>query len=401
MDTTRDILYRGFKLNDQAIQANIIAGDQLGAGVSGSTVSSFDPHDVDVVQFTEKRSEQDGMDAGHPFLGMRRIRMSGTLYALSRNLLYDKMFALRAALSPILSDREVPADKGYQPLYFSVPTNNQDATVVANSGGKTLGYPAGAIDLHYRAMPRAFQAVFQDNAQGGSDGDALAIPWQASFICKDPTLYSQATSDYIVGNAAAEVAVTGVAATDLFTKATHGLVANDKVRFTILVGGTGITVNTTYYVIASGLTANDFRVSATLGGATINFTTDATAGSKYQKTTTMTGNTINRGTYITPLNMLFSIGNRAGTIDVQAGDSVFSLAIPASTGDRLVRVKGQDKLVTIEEASVELTRQDIISFSGSSTWAMVPTGTAGYTITLAGLGRVDASSHMWFWEAYA
>jgi len=73
-------------------------------------------------------------------------------------------------------------------------------------------------------------------------------------------------------------AVTGVAATDLFTKVAHGLVAGDAVRFTGLTGGTGITAGKTYYVIAAGLTADVFAVSETLGGATINFTTDLTAG---------------------------------------------------------------------------------------------------------------------------
>jgi hypothetical protein len=73
-------------------------------------------------------------------------------------------------------------------------------------------------------------------------------------------------------------AVTGTAATDLFSRTGHGFVANDAVRFTGLTGGAGITPGKTYYVIAAGLTANVFAVSATLGGATIDFTTDLTAG---------------------------------------------------------------------------------------------------------------------------
>lgn len=401
MDLTRDILYRGFLLNDQNIQANIIAGQELGAGISGCVVSTFDPSDVDVHQFTEKRSEQDGMDAGHPFLGIRRIRVAGTLYAVTRNLLFDKLFELRAALSPILADREVPADKGYQPLYFSVPTNNQDDTVVANSGGKTLGYPAGAIDLRYLAMPRAFQAVTQDEAQGGDDSDPLAIPWQATFLCKDPTLTVALPSDYIIGDEHAEFNVTSVAATDLFTTASHGLAANDRIRFGTLNGGTGLTVNTDYYVIASGLTSNDFRVSTTQGGATVNFTTDVVAVSKWTKTVTLTGNLVHRGNYLSPLNMLIVVGQRAGRIDVQAGDAVFALIIPASTGNRTIRVKGAEKIVSIEEAGVELTRMEVISFTGAATWPVVEGGTSGYSITYAGLGYVDDASHMWFWEAYA
>jgi hypothetical protein len=73
-------------------------------------------------------------------------------------------------------------------------------------------------------------------------------------------------------------AVTAVAATDLFTQAGHPYEVGDPVRFTGLTGGAGITAGKTYYVIASGLTANDFKVSATLGGATIDVTIDLTAG---------------------------------------------------------------------------------------------------------------------------
>jgi hypothetical protein len=35
----------------------------------------------------EKRAEADGMDVGNPFLGGRRIRLSGTVYGKSRGAL--------------------------------------------------------------------------------------------------------------------------------------------------------------------------------------------------------------------------------------------------------------------------------------------------------------------------
>lgn len=73
-------------------------------------------------------------------------------------------------------------------------------------------------------------------------------------------------------------AVTGVAATDLFTSAGHGYLVGDRVRFAGLTGGAGLTVGQDYFVIASGLTANDFKVSATKGGSSIDLTTDLTAG---------------------------------------------------------------------------------------------------------------------------
>lgn len=55
--------------------------------------------------------------------------------------------------------------------------------------------------------------------------------------------------------------------------AAHGYTAGDAVQFfTAGTLPTGISANTTYYVIASGLTATDFKVSATSGGGAITIT---------------------------------------------------------------------------------------------------------------------------------
>jgi hypothetical protein len=71
----------------------------------------------------------------------------------------------------------------------------------------------------------------------------------------------------------------GVAATDLLTDTAHGLIAGNVIRFATLTGGAGLTLTTAYYVLATGLTANDFKVAATLAGSPVDFTTDVTAGS--------------------------------------------------------------------------------------------------------------------------
>lgn len=71
--------------------------------------------------------------------------------------------------------------------------------------------------------------------------------------------------------------VTGVAATDLLTKASHGLTNGDLVAFTSLTGGAGLATNTPYWVV--GVNGNDFQVSSASGGAAIDITstlTDAT-----------------------------------------------------------------------------------------------------------------------------
>jgi hypothetical protein len=62
-----------------------------------------------------------------------------------------------------------------------------------------------------------------------------------------------------------------IASPGVFTISAHGLVAGDALTFTTTGAlPTGLTAGTAYYVIAAGLTANAFEVSATLGGSAVN-----------------------------------------------------------------------------------------------------------------------------------
>lgn len=67
------------------------------------------------------------------------------------------------------------------------------------------------------------------------------------------------------------------ASTDLILSTGHGLTTDDRV-FVTGVGGdalpTGLAIDTIYWVIATGLTANAFSLSATQGGAAVNVTAD-------------------------------------------------------------------------------------------------------------------------------
>lgn len=64
-----------------------------------------------------------------------------------------------------------------------------------------------------------------------------------------------------------------IASPAVFTFTSHGLTENDSVQFTTTGAlPTGLVASTTYYVIAAGLTANTFRVSATYGGSAVNTT---------------------------------------------------------------------------------------------------------------------------------
>jgi hypothetical protein len=64
-----------------------------------------------------------------------------------------------------------------------------------------------------------------------------------------------------------------IATPGVITSNNHNLIAGDTVQFTTTGAlPTGLSANTDYYVISSGLTTNTFQVSATSGGSAINTT---------------------------------------------------------------------------------------------------------------------------------
>jgi hypothetical protein len=72
--------------------------------------------------------------------------------------------------------------------------------------------------------------------------------------------------------------VTAVAATDVFTRAAHGLKVGDSVVFSGLTGGAGISTTVPYYVV-SVPSSSTFKVSVGPPGSTpLDVTTDLTAG---------------------------------------------------------------------------------------------------------------------------
>jgi hypothetical protein len=78
------------------------------------------------------------------------------------------------------------------------------------------------------------------------------------------------------GSPLAALVNTGDVAGNTIQSPAHGLTTNDQVRFEQFPGDTpvpaGLAENTTYFVIATGLTADVFEVSATQGGAVIDIT---------------------------------------------------------------------------------------------------------------------------------
>ncbi len=86
----------------------------------------------------------------------------------------------------------------------------------------------------------------------------------------------------------AKQACTCLASTDVFSAVAHGFSAADPVQFYPDDGSAGglpagVVAGTQYYVIASGLTADAFKVSLAYGGSTIAVTADTAGTFKVRK----------------------------------------------------------------------------------------------------------------------
>lgn len=128
------------------------------------------------------------------------------------------------------------------------------------------------ITLVGKKPQKISSALFTTEAEGAAIDDGR------------PFYHYDGESGFLVPARAAALSVTGASATDILTSAAHGLAVGDVVVFTALTGGAGLVVGQPYYVIATNLAANTFMVSATPGGAAVNFTSDITAGSVAEMT---------------------------------------------------------------------------------------------------------------------
>jgi hypothetical protein len=77
-------------------------------------------------------------------------------------------------------------------------------------------------------------------------------------------------------NSAQVAGLTAEADDNLITGTDHGFDIGEPIIFVSLTGGVGLTENVVYWVIASGFTANTFRVSTSFGGSQVDITTDYT-----------------------------------------------------------------------------------------------------------------------------
>ena len=121
-----------------------------------------------------------------------------------------------------------------------------------------LKYGAGSIVPNPTLSSDVANKAYVDLASflGGSPADTITLGvMRASY-----------SADVTIG-----VATITIASPAVISYTAHGLTENDFVKFSTTGAlPTGITAGVTYYVIATGLTANAFQISATFGGSAVN-----------------------------------------------------------------------------------------------------------------------------------
>ncbi|NBW13762.1 MAG: hypothetical protein EBR82_37755, partial [Caulobacteraceae bacterium] len=194
-----------------------------------------------------------------------------------------------------------------------------------------------------------------------------------------------------------EKVVTIDPATDLLSCVAHGLSAGDQVTISATQGSLpgGLTSGTTYYVIASGLTADVFKVSTSAGGSAVDITGTASGAYKFLRqgatqldVVTFSASRLGRQIKYPTTGSLGSPGN-AVSISAVSGAS-FTVTLGTSTVGHEYVGGGT---VTVGASSYPVTSAVYNKTTGVT--VLTATGyspTVGASVTLAGLSFICDSA---------
>ena len=110
-----------------------------------------------------------------------------------------------------------------------------------------------------------------DTPQSATIINGNTLAWNLNCGYTDPSGNLDTGTARVTNETRAGTCTMTIASPAVVTKTGHGLSASDKILFrTTGALPTGVTAETVYFVLAAGLTADDFTFSATDGGSAIN-----------------------------------------------------------------------------------------------------------------------------------
>jgi hypothetical protein len=168
-----------------------------------------------------------------------------------------------------------PTGGGYARIPITNNATNFPAAVAGNPSTKSL-----AVQFAFAVASVSWSPSFVKGIGWFDAASAGNLRWFQELIDTPSIISSVATGTDTITTAAA-----------------HGLVANDRVVFRDVDGNVpaGLDQTTIFWVIATGLTSTDFKVSLTSGGAAVDITAVAQTTTKVYKTyqqDVLAGNTL-------------------------------------------------------------------------------------------------------------
>ena len=174
------------------------------------------------------------------------------------------------------------------------------------------------------------QSGGQVNLSGGGTTDFGTYGLMADGYSPSP-LFTGSARINNYGAERRDITVTINVATAVFTAANHGLAVNDQLTFQASSGSfpAGLSGATTYYVIDTGLTSNDFKVSTSQGGSSIALSGTATGTYRF----------LRQG--VTEVDVISLTSNRLGTDSrPNAGQLMFpQLVFPRNSSTKAAEAK--------------------------------------------------------------
>ena len=213
------------------------------------------------------------------------------------------------------------------------------------------------------------------------------------LISAQPALYSVIGIKYGLGTG---TPLTANDVTNEFTLASHGFTDGQKLYFTAATLPAGISAGVEYFVISA--TTNIFKVSTTLGGSEVNFTTSGTVVEVYNnfKTPDLRGSTgIGKGQKTVPvlvpstsvsINLLgtvtvVDIGNDVLTISASHGLATGDLIVLSGTVPAGLTANTQYYVFVTSATQFELytTKESAVTRTGKVNITVATTGASLYT----------------------
>lgn len=202
--------------------------------------------------------------------------------------------------------------------------------------------------------------------------DKIRISAAKSFVSSGTTALTRLSIkpyDNCTGN------ITGIAATDIITHYGHNFVAGDTVVFTSLTGGAGLSINTTYYIVATVVAGVSYKVSATSGGTAIDFSSNITAGVATQYFSVYSSTVADRFLDWSYSDFSMDIDSTNNTIDFKEGSTEYEATLTSGSytlSTLAAEIKTAMDAVGDRTYTVTVSDNDELTISATGTFSLVP-----------------------------